>query len=226
MLLTDLSKILLVRSGQYIIDTLAGVNLDLTKLWTVTEPLLLKYANYIPVQSKFNIDVTDTVFIFTTNPLPPLWISSVTPADRNVPLHLSDTNRVLNRSLFLHNEIQTLRSTRQFLWEYENPKLWISETGKMSVTGLSNYTFTLDTDSAGTLEDVDIDDITKADDLFIDLVMAEFLLAVGRSKRAFTLNDLPITADGPELISEGLELKQATIEALQNRSRWELGLGV
>ena len=39
-----------------------------------------------------------------------------------------------------------------------------------------------------------------------------FMIGIGRSRRAFTLNDLPILMDAGEIVSEGRELYREVIE--------------
>jgi hypothetical protein len=54
--------------------------------------------------------------------------------------------------------------------------------------------------------------ITNKDQAFIKLCQAMFMIGVGRSRRAFTLNDLPIIMDAAEIVSEGRELYKEVIE--------------
>jgi hypothetical protein len=50
------------------------------------------------------------------------------------------------------------------------------------------------------------------DQAFIKLCQAMFMIGVGRSRRAFTLNDLPIIMDASEIVQEGRELYKEVIE--------------
>jgi hypothetical protein len=69
----------------------------------------------------------------------------------------------------------------------------------------------------------DVKTLGDNDDEFIDLLVAKFLIAVGRSRRAFTLNDLPITTDAAELVSEGKELEDKAMQDLiDNKMKWYL----
>jgi hypothetical protein len=68
-----------------------------------------------------------------------------------------------------------------------------------------------------------IDTINKDDDEFFDLLQAKFLQAIGRSRRAFTLNDLPITSDAADLVAEGKELEdKAMTDLIENKMKWYL----
>lgn len=61
------------------------------------------------------------------------------------------------------------------------------------------------------------------DNLFMDLFSALMMIAVGRSRRAFAMNDMPFTVDADSMISEGTELKNEVIEKLKERSKYILG---
>lgn len=57
------------------------------------------------------------------------------------------------------------------------------------------------------------------DYLFFELLKARMLKSLGRNRRAFTLNDLPITSDASELVSEGQTLEEATMAQMQEQSK-------
>ena len=59
-----------------------------------------------------------------------------------------------------------------------------------------------------------VDTITDADDEFFEILTGKFMKALGRSRRAFTINELPITMDASELVSEGDEMIRAAEESL------------
>lgn len=48
----------------------------------------------------------------------------------------------------------------------------------------------------------------------LDLVCADFMIAVGRSRRSFQLSDSPVIIDGADLIAEGRELRAEVVEFL------------
>lgn len=50
----------------------------------------------------------------------------------------------------------------------------------------------------------------------IRLIQGLFLQGIGRSRRAFTMNDLPIVMDSAEITSEGVEIEREAIDDLEN----------
>jgi hypothetical protein len=48
---------------------------------------------------------------------------------------------------------------------------------------------------------------------------------VGRSRRAFTMDDLPISADADTLVSDGKEKEDKALEDLQNNACIHIGMG-
>ena len=57
------------------------------------------------------------------------------------------------------------------------------------------------------------------------LVRGMFLKGIGRSRRAFTLNELPILMDAGDLISEGEALVEKAEQQMQNHQKFRLASG-
>lgn len=66
----------------------------------------------------------------------------------------------------------------------------------------------------------EIKNLEKSEKLtdFLNLVAAKFMIALGRARRQFILNELPVQIDSQELISEGNELWEATKERVEETS--------
>jgi hypothetical protein len=67
--------------------------------------------------------------------------------------------------------------------------------------------------------------ITSHDHVFFKLLQAYFLQGIGRSRRAFTLNDLPIIMDASDIASEGKEMESSAMEELKNIQSFHLAMG-
>jgi len=74
------------------------------------------------------------------------------------------------------------------------------------------------------LIDVDIPDL-DIDESFLQLVTAKSLLAIARSKRAFTATDFPVTMDGSELASEANTLLDDVKQSLSDKGVWYAAIG-
>jgi hypothetical protein len=66
----------------------------------------------------------------------------------------------------------------------------------------------------------DIPHITSRDHRFLKLVQGRFMQALGRSRKAFILNDLPITSDAPEMVSTGKEIEKEAIDEMNESGKW------
>lgn len=155
---------------------------------------------------------------------PPKWISEVVPVNVLTVagiLYLIQETRFTNVA-----EQSILHEPRTFLWHYENPILYLTETGGMDITAHYSYIREEIFDSEGNLVDVDMEDVDEGvDRIFIDLVLAKFLQKVGRSRRTFRLNDLPIEYDAEAMVSEGIELEREARERMYDQSNWYDAIG-
>lgn len=70
------------------------------------------------------------------------------------------------------------------------------------------------------LKGYEIKDIENNDNywLFLNLVTAKFMTALGTSRNSFVINDLPVMLDGSDLISRGKELMDQTVETMNENS--------
>jgi len=216
MKLTDIIDLTFTNSGEFIVGSLTDVLLDMDKFWGMTKMVLKDYQKYQPIAKKkvtsvssFSVDLTDVTYGV------PKWVSSV------IPVGVPSSNPVV--------ALQFMQAggglePRPMLWEYRSPKLYTSEDGDMEVTSCFEYPFTIT--GSNPITEVDIPDITEEDKRFLDLVLGRFLIAVGRSRRAFTLTELPVQMDGSELVQEGTDILERVNEDMRENSKWYEALGV
>ena len=67
--------------------------------------------------------------------------------------------------------------------------------------------------------------LNDTDYLFYELLKAKMMKSLGRNRRAFTLNDLPIASDASELVSEGQTLEESTMTMIHEQSKGFLAWG-
>ena len=70
-----------------------------------------------------------------------------------------------------------------------------------------------------------VSSLNDTDYLFYELLKAKMMKSLGRNRRAFTLNDLPIASDASELVSEGQALEEATMTMIHEQSKAYLAWG-
>ena len=221
--LTEMEEIIMLESGEYLLESLENLTLDASKLWVLAKRVLKFYNSKRPFTYSHNVTVSGKSHTYVTgvNYGPPVWISSVVPVTSS---NVMDVYSMMSNKTI--GEMSSLEIPRAFVWKYENPKLYCSESGTMDVTEVHDHQYELTTDTTGKVTEVTFSTLNERDDpLFFELLVARFLMMLGRSRRAFTMNDLPIQMDGSELVSEGQELWRETQEKLEETDRWWLALG-
>lgn len=117
-----------------------------------------------------------------------------------------------------------------YIWHYERSPdhgiLYATEIGEVELIAHFDFPTEEIRDSSGTLLDVNIKFMDEYRDyLFLQLVQAFFLLAIGRSRRGFILRDAPITMDHDALVAEGLSLEERVRAEIQDTSAWFHAIG-
>jgi hypothetical protein len=214
MLLTEILEILKVRSGQFIIGDLESYGLNMQSFLIFVKQQLDFYQQYLPESKVLNI-TNQAGFYYEfglqSNERIPEWVSSVIPIGLyNVVSTAVYFSASSPYQVFKGN--QELMNPRPFLWEYRKPRLYISEPGRFDISCCYKYK-TIPTIEKGQLIDVEIVSF-EPEWVFYDLLLGQFLQVVGRSRRAFTYNELPITTDADQMVSEGSEMYNAAKETL------------
>lgn len=109
-------------------------------------------------------------------------------------------------------------------FDYRKPILYLAGSGGYKLT--AHYSRYFDyAEINGKLDGV-ISDISFEDDhLFVEMLIGKFLQYVGRSRRAFTIDNLPITYDSSEMVSEGQEKYNEAYRVLtEENSKWYEGV--
>ena len=194
MTIHELFNLVLIRSGQYLLDSNVELNED--KFKELVKYCLSVYSKYKPQRKRIQISITGYSYTFT-DPVP-YYISEVIPTSAVV------TNPFLSA-------IQNNSKPLVVDWEYRPPTLYTSFNGDAEVEAWFEWKLKYD----GTDYIVPV-----GDELFIDLVTAEFLIGLARSRRAFTLQEIPISTDAEVLASEGRDLREDTLKRLQETCQY------
>lgn len=219
MKLTDIIEAVIDRTGQFIFsqdysEALNCTNFNYDRFWKLVLRQLTEYQQYLPLTKKFNISAVDSgKYTFTSDP--PEWISSVKP--------VGVTKSIV--AIHLFKPTAASLGPRKFLWDYRNPDLYLTEYGNFDITAHYNYPYTITTGDNNAVVEVDIPDLSH-DELFLDLVEANFLISIGRSRRAFVASEVPITSDADSLVEEGKALLEKATQELYDAGVWYLSHGV
>ena len=245
--LSDIVDVIMLESGQFIAgDTLECLGISTDKFWNgIVKNRLKFYQRYRPQTKSFNRTAEFTTsygshVFFGTEPDEkiafdnrvsenntdtgevPKWISSVIPISTSGKLTL---DLIRSARLTGIGEQDTIINPRKFYWNYERDSdygiLYLTENGSMDIRAHYEYNYEVTRDSDDKITEVEISNIDEAKDrIFIDLIMAKFLMLLGRSRRAFRLEGFPVEFDASDLLSEGRELEEQTIQTLYEQSNW------
>jgi len=193
MTLQEVFNLILSRTGEFLIGA-DNVELDRDKFEVLVKKCLKTYSKYKPKREKLFVIISDYKYTFQDKI--PEFISDVNPT----------YNTVLNPLLMYHPH----SNLPEIEWEYRKPTLYTNFNGSAEVEAWFNWEIEVDGSGEKYIE--------LEDELFIDLVTAEFLMGLGRSRRAFTLQAIPISTDSEMLVSEGQKLYEDTIETLRQTS--------
>lgn len=234
MKLSEILDYVMIESGQWIVGDLDDMSLNYEKFWTLCRSVLNTYHKSIPYTINENVWVSKMhTFqkVWDDEGLPinqrtlirdiPLWVSSVLPVG-----YSALTNMALGIQLFLATDSagSQLGQPVNWIWRYEAPNLYVPYTGELDIRSHSNYPYELIRGSSNLLVDVDIPGLNY-DESFLKIVTGKFLQAIGRSRRAFTLTDIPVSIDGNDLVTEGKELEAEGRELLEARTHWHFSIG-
>lgn len=219
---------LLVMSGQFLLKT-NNVELDVDKFRELVALSLATYSKHCPHDQHFFVNFSGARGMNLT----PELILNVTGCDYlGTPDWISDVlpYRLLNINPFylfknLDPSYNKDLNPKTFLpWEYRKPILYVSVATEADVHGVWKHKIR-ERELAGEGLVFDIPTITDEDVLFFELLQSRFLKAIGKSRRAFTLNDLPLIMDASDIASEGEALEEKALEDIQNHQKFYLAYG-
>lgn len=214
----------LIRSGQFLLDT-DGIELQEDRFRVIVEDALNTFNRFCPydshiyvtAQSQRRITLTpELVQSLTGNPHlgTPDWISDATPA------RTYGITPIMRYNSPSYNPNLIVKEPRPFIWR--KPDIFFSVSAEWDVHCVWKHRIVEKKTTQGGFEWC-IPTLDETDsDKFIKLVQGLFLQGIGRSRRAFTMNDLPIVMDGSEIASEGLEMEREAIEDLENVQKFYL----
>jgi hypothetical protein len=224
MKLDEIFDKVLIESGQFQIAK-DCVELDADRFLILVKSVLGIYNKYSPIMGHVQKDINlnrqytftdeNTTQVRDSNGLvlpfggAPEWILDA------LPVRIAGTYPYFLREF--DRPKSNLDIKVEYPWEYRKPVLTVPVQGEYDIKAVYFHRVTQTTD--GIFEVVTITDLDEA---FFKLLLAKFLFGIGRSRRAFTLQDLPITHDGAELVSEAKELNDQAYELLQNSQRFYL----
>lgn len=234
--LDEIFRRVLVDSGQFLVPS-EVIEMDRDKFLVLVRSKVRIYNKNHPHEKRFNLDMQDRALTFEASDMSdedcpnhgtrdvlgnPVGIpDSIVDV---VPVRISGISPFFLRE-FSENKSPFLNNPTEFPWEYRKPTLYVPIQGNMDVHAIYNHKIEENTSLSKDHKDyyfIDtLDEIHH--DVFFDLVTGGFLKGLGRSRRAFTVQELPITTDAETLVEEGKEMEERAREQLyEEDSKWYL----
>ena len=215
----------LTESGQYLF-TLDNIEVKTHSFVQLVRSTLAAVNKHCPPDAVLNLPISGgRDYTFTENQLDcngvqvgiPDYIYDVTPVSVSgvVPAILRDTFQI--------NPELSDKATLPYI--YRKPTLTVAISADFEVKSVHKHKLTSDAANSSDPTRWRVDTLTQEMDEFFALLTAKFIQTVGRSRRAFTLEDLPISSDADTMVGDGKEMEQEAIEQLQNNTAIHIGIG-
>lgn len=195
----ELTETALLRTGQYILD-IEDIEIDKNRLELIIKSELQWFSQYNPVRKQKDFILYDDKE-FTVE------------RDGVIPLNITSIRRRHYQAYPLFNA-SVGRFATSLRWRYIAPYLTFQYPKDI---------YTVDYYAPHTYKDEGIETLDFSSN-FVDLFVARFMIAIGSGRASFVLNDIPITTNATDLLSEGKELLQATQDLIRETSSYHLAI--
>jgi len=225
----DIFDRILLRSGQYIIKK-SKVDIDIDSFRILVEDALADYSKAVPYDCEYDLDLNSVRnFTFPSDYDPDLkrapdWLSEVSPISSFGSLHTVFGHRGEGTGVQPYTRAE---DPIEAPWDFnrKTKRLTVPFSAYYKITACYKHHIVETLNEQTGESDYDIPTITVDDQVFFKLLQAMFLLGIGRSRRAFTLSDLPIVMDADQLVSDGEQLLENAKEELNNVQKFHLSYG-
>ena len=195
----ELTETALLRTGQYILD-IEDIEIDKNRLELIIKSELQWFSQYNPVRKQKDFILYDDKE-FTVE------------RDGVIPLNITNIRRRRYQAYPLFNA-SVGRFATSLRWRYIAPYLTFQYPKDI---------YTVDYYAPHTYKDEGIETLDFSSN-FVGLFVARFMIAIGSGRASFVLNDIPITTNANDLLSEGKELLQATQDLIRETSSYHLAI--
>ena len=230
MLVSQMFSRVLIETGQFFIAE-ETIELDQVRFVTLVRATLGTYNNYFPIDCRDQIDTCGNryyKFLDSSSKFGglgvPAWISDVIPVRL---FGISPFGGIMNQiglqsttGLGSGQSNPYLIQKCLFPWRYdkkEDQTLYLPASGEFDVRAVFHHKVTMvDDANSNTPDSWEVKSIDDGSGTFFKLLAGKFLIALASSRRAFTINDLPVTADAEQLVDDGKTMVQEAVDNLHN----------
>lgn len=221
----DIFERTLLKSGQYVLSR-GKVDINIDSFRLLVEDCLEVYNRYSPADKIYNKEIYYprqhdwTLTIDAEFGRVPDWIASANPMRYGG----GSIGGILLREAQLNGQTELIDPIMS-PWRYDKPILTVSHSARYEIRAVYNHVVKVE-DPGGLGKKVyTLPTISLKDQALLDLIRAQFLQGVGRSRRAFTISDLPITMDADQIVSDGNDLEEKATQRMQNYQKFYLTQG-
>lgn len=194
-------EILLLESGQYISD-LDATLLDIPKIELMIKRELGIYSRYMPNKVTTQGHLYDKK-VFTVE------------LDGCIPNNIVDIRT--DRFNFVGYTTAPIPGpVHSYYWRYDKPVLYFRyPEGEYLYSYIAPHVYDETNKILPTIE---------IHSKFITMLMGRFLMSVGKSRRAFTIDEIPINTDADSMLNEGKDIYDSAIEEVRLNSAFNLAV--
>ena len=214
--LTEIFDRIITLSGRFL-QRKSTIEIDLDAFSILVEHVLAQYNEYHPFSHRFSQTInTPRSIDFNTMERPhgyrvPIWIANAVPV-------MSPYNPMFTP--YGYNQKSIEGEPLEAPTDYNEGILTVPLSGSWDITAVYHHELVTFIDDNKTAYKTPT--ISVKDRIFFNLLQGEFLKGIGRSRRQFTLEAMPIAMDGAELISEAEQITDKAVEDLQTIQRISL----
>jgi hypothetical protein len=203
------------------------IELKIDNFKRLVQSALAKYNRHEPWEAKFNLQLEIRSIQFTPTSVDQqgnlIGIPDMIPD--LMPVRLAGVSPFFLREFEGHHS-EYLDEKVSFPWEYRKPSLYVPITGQYDVHAAYFHIITpvLDSNNAPT-KDLQVTTMDDTFERFFNLLTARFMKGLAASRRAFTVQDMPITSDATEMLRDGLEKEKQAIQDIEDNTAFWLAWG-
>jgi len=210
----------LIECGQFRINK-NSVELNIDAFVTLIRSSLGTYNRQRPATKRYNLYSPTRRYIFTEN----------TTSEEGIQIGIPE--EIVDAIPLTFAGVPYYYFTDRHTWEldkktypfvYDNPSIWLPMVGNYDIKSMHDHVVREEVIEGEKIYHVDT--IGHKEDVFFKLLAGKFLMGLARSRRAFILNDVPITTDADTLYSEGQAMEEKAEEDLSEKvGKWYLAWG-
>jgi hypothetical protein len=217
----------MLMSGQFLLNS-NRIEVDPDRFRHLVDDALARYSKHSPHEehmfvqmSQRNVRLTAEFVCGLTGKEylgEPDWVSDV------MPVRLYGYNPFFIFKNLDPNYNSDLQEKTQMPFKYRKPDLYVSISAEYDVHAVWKHkVIETQTEREGFVYEVPT--ISIDDTVFFLLLQGMFLSSIGRSRRSFTLQDLPIAMDAAEIAAEGQEIVEKAMEEIEDHQKFYLAWG-